>query len=38
MLAANTVKCAKADFLGSKSNLGSKFKEEMFERFQKIQE
>lgn len=27
MLATNTVKCAKADFLGSKSNLGSKFKE-----------
>ncbi len=26
MLATNTVKCAKADLLGSKNNLGSRFK------------
>lgn len=27
MLATNTVKCAKADLLGSRSNLGAKFKD-----------
>jgi hypothetical protein len=38
MLSANTAKCARADFLGSKSNLGSKLRDEMYERFEKIQE
>lgn len=37
MLATNTAKCARSDFLGMKNNQGTKLKEEMYERFQKIQ-
>lgn len=38
MLATNTAKCARADFLGTSSIQGDKLRDEMLERFQKVQE
>ena len=38
MLASNTAKCVRADMLKSSKGLGEKMKEDMYERFEKIQE
>lgn len=38
MLATNTSKCAKADYLGTNNTIGSKLRDEMYERFEKVQE
>ena len=38
MLAANTAKCARADMLKSAKGLGARLREEMYERYEKIQE
>lgn len=38
MLATNTAKCIRADFLKSQPGLGARLKEEIFERYEKIQE
>lgn len=38
MLATNTAKCARVDYLGSNNNTGAKLREVMYERFEKIQE
>lgn len=37
MLATNTAKCARVDFLGTNSTQGAKLRDEMYERFEKIQ-
>ena len=38
MLATNTAKCARADFLGSNNGQGNKLREDMYERFEKVKE
>lgn len=38
MLACNTAKCARADTLKSSKGLGARLREDMYERFEKIQE
>jgi U4/U6 small nuclear ribonucleoprotein PRP31 len=38
MLACNTAKCARADMLKSSKGLGAKLREDMYERYEKIQE
>jgi U4/U6 small nuclear ribonucleoprotein PRP31 len=38
MFASNTAKCVRADLLKSQSGLGSRLREELYERFEKIQE
>jgi RNA processing factor Prp31 len=38
MLATNSAKCARADYLGSNTGQGLKLRDEMYERFEKIQE
>ncbi len=38
MFACNTAKCARADMLKSRKGLGAKLREDIYERFDKIQE
>lgn len=38
MLASNTAKCARADSLKSQKGLGARLREDMYERYEKIQE
>ena len=38
MLATNAAKCARADYLGTSPNLGSQLQEDMYARFEKVQE
>ena len=38
MLASNTAKCARADALQTNSTLGERLREDLYERFEKIQE
>jgi len=38
MLASNTAKCARADMLKSSKGLGARLREDLLERFDKIQE
>lgn len=38
MLASNTAKCSRADVLKSQKGLGARLREEMYERFEKVQE
>lgn len=38
MLATNTAKCARVDYLGTSTTQGAKLRDEMYERFEKIQE
>ena len=38
MLATNTAKCARADLLGTSTDTGNLLREEMYERFEKVQE
>ena len=37
MLAANSAKCARADMLKSSKGLGARLREDMYDRFEKIQ-
>ena len=38
MLATNTAKCARADYLGTGTEIGAKLHQELYERFDKVQE
>ena len=38
MFASNTAKCARADMLKSSKGLGARLREELFERYDKVQE
>lgn len=38
MLASNTAKCARADALKSSKGLGARFRDEIMDRFDKVQE
>jgi len=38
MFASNTAKCARADSLGSAAGLGARLREDIYERYEKIQE
>lgn len=37
MLAGGTTKCARADYLGNNKDIGARVRDEMYDRFEKVQ-